>query len=117
MAGGGRYQGPIVKATDVLPTAEAVALAKGFAAKACCDRAAESAWPVLTPARAWIDLIPVIALAALHAVCPEVGVERLAVCLGLDPHEVPSRLASARRRPSWSEAVVNVVAQQIGGGQ
>lgn len=116
MAGGGRIPYQPVKASDPLPTADAIALARAYAARACAERAAQCAWPRLAAAHAWIDRIPVIALAALHAACPEIAPERLARCLGLDPVEVPTRLESARRRPAWPEDLVNVVAQQIAGG-
>src|SRR4051794_27391787 len=104
-----------VRASDLLPTAQAVALAKGLAARACASQAADDAWPHINAAVAWIELIPMVALAALAELCPDVAVERLALCLGLDSAAAERRLFACRRRDRWSEDLVAAVVQQVRG--
>lgn len=115
MPGGGRYD-LTVSAEDVLPTAETIVLAKGFAARACAERAAALVWSSQRSPVTWIERVPTLALAALIVVCPEVTPERLARCLGLDPLGMAERLQHAAKAPGWSEDLVAVVAQQIARG-
>lgn len=119
MAGGGnRYDPGIVKASDLLPTAETVALAKGFAGRACADHAADAVWMSRESAHTWIERTPILALAALAKVCPEVAVVRLARCLGLDPVAAPESLkVCTEGHARWPLGAMSaVVAQQIVGG-
>lgn len=105
-----------VSASDALPTRETVALAKGFAARACASKAADCAWPNLTEATRWIELIPLVALGALVLVCPEVPPERLARCLMSDPGRIVSDLRHHVVAGTPRADLIEVVAQQILGG-
>jgi hypothetical protein len=100
----------------MLPTAEAVALAKGLAARACAERASGAVWPTVGPAVRWIEKTPLVALAILVGLCPEVAPERLAGCLNLDSHSTSAALESWRRRPEYPAEMVAVLLQQIAGG-
>lgn len=111
-----RYEAGTVSAGDPLPTAETVALARGFASRACADQAATTAWGSNATAHTWIDRVPMVGLAALIEVCPEVTPERLARCLGLDPLGANERLRNLRGVRGWNEDLVAVVAQQIARG-
>lgn len=115
-AGYGRPLPSSVSAADLLPTAQAVALAKGLAARSCALKAAEHAWPDLRQATQWIDAIPTVALAVLAGLCPEVAHERLARCLGLDGHAAAARLESHSRRPTWPADLVAALVQDVRGG-
>lgn len=121
MAGAGRnyrYDPGIVTPGAMLPTAEAVALAKGFAARACAERAASAMWANRDHAHTWVDRSPTLALAVLVRLCPEVAPERLAACLGLDPVYASRRLETlaAGGSPPCPDDLVEVVAQQVTGG-
>lgn len=117
MASGGRYD-LNTRGDDPLPTAETVGLAKGFAARACAERAADLVWVSQHSAQTWVERTPMLALCALVLVCPEVAPERLARCLGLDPVGVKERLRHIGQGPlpGWSDDLVAVIAQQIAGG-
>lgn len=118
MGGANRYDPGIVKASDLLPTAETVALARGFAGRACADHAADAIWVSRASAHTWIDRAPTLALAALVKVCPDVTTVRLARCLGLDPATAPQTLKECTEGGArWPMgAMAAVVAQQIVGG-
>lgn len=105
-----------VRASDPLPTAETVSLAKGFAARACAQKAGECAWPNLGEARRWIELIPLVALGALVRLCPEVTPERLARCLMHEPGRIVSDLRYRVIDDTPRAALIEVVAQQVLGG-
>jgi hypothetical protein len=103
-----------VNGSDLLPTREAVALAKGLAARACAAKAAEAAWPSLVQAVRWIDRTHMVALAVLIELCPEVSPERLAICLGVEP-PVLTALVSWRTRETYAAELIEAVVQDVMG--
>lgn len=110
---------PQVTASDPLPTAAIIIAVKRCAASICGVRGAACAWPDLDAAKAWIDLIPLVALAALGELCVGVAMSRLARCVGLDPLDGPDALASRKADPQWAavaDAIEDVVLA-CGGGR
>jgi hypothetical protein len=93
--------GPLVRGDDPLPTAQAIRLAKDAALAGVVAAMAQGPWPPAEPGRQLVDAAPYIALALMEATCGDVGLPRLAVCLGLDAGSAPSALAEMRAAPSW----------------
>lgn len=94
--------------TDLLPTSAAVAIAK-----AAADRIAAG---LTGPAADFREpMRPTLELAVLGVACPEVAIERLALCLRLDPVEEPARLRSAQACSLWPADAVAAAVLLLGG--
>lgn len=100
-----------------LPPADAVALAKGFAGRACALKAADAIWSDKDRAYAWIDRSRYVAFAVLVRLCPDVGEARVARCLGLDPFRCTARLHTMQAAGAWSPELVDTICRQILGGE
>ena len=97
-----------------LPTAALMRRVKAGALDVCFDEV-RAVWP---PSAATFDMIgraPLVALAALVTLCPQVQPFRLAKCLALDPMAGPQALMHARTLPSWPARGVRRLVRQIEG--
>jgi hypothetical protein len=108
-----RYDCREVRASDPLPTADTICLAKLFAARACGQKAADTMWQSRERAMNWVANTPIVALAVLCALCPEVSPQRLAVCLRLDPVADVARLHKSAVRPCWSAEMIEAIRRDI----
>lgn len=101
----------LIKAGDVLPTAELVERVKRAAWEAACVKAWSLGWPVTDFALGVIGMAPAVALMALTRLCPQVGARRLSRLLRLEPAQAAAAWTQADHAGAWAgEAAAGIVA-------